>query len=220
MAETPVSMPRQISNIRESDSSGGPGHSTNYLGHTVTESDNHVAREYGNSVLKNLASRTSLEKLDRVQNAARRLILGALRSTPIAILGLASGCEPLSLGRSEQTDSAHKRYLRTDQGTPFSLMTEEFASHHRRVKKASVLSVSTTLRQSTTYPPIGQRYTSQQEPPKRRQPFLISVGTSDQRAEKKKRATSLFELCPWKLLPTTTESIQWHTRAALQLGAR
>ncbi|GFO44847.1 RNA-directed DNA polymerase from mobile element jockey-like [Plakobranchus ocellatus] len=45
--------------------------------------------EYANPVL-NLASRTSLEKLDRVQDAAVRLILGALRSTPIATLEVAS----------------------------------------------------------------------------------------------------------------------------------
>ncbi|GFN94432.1 reverse transcriptase-like protein [Plakobranchus ocellatus] len=45
--------------------------------------------EYANLVL-NLASRTSLEKLDRVQNVALRLVWGALRSTPIAILELAA----------------------------------------------------------------------------------------------------------------------------------
>ncbi|GFO26921.1 RNA-directed DNA polymerase from mobile element jockey-like [Plakobranchus ocellatus] len=54
--------------------------------------------EYANPVL-NLASRTSLEKLDRVQNAALRLVLGATRSPLIAILELAAGGEPLGLRR-------------------------------------------------------------------------------------------------------------------------
>ncbi|GFN79019.1 DNA/RNA polymerases superfamily protein [Plakobranchus ocellatus] len=66
--------------------------------------------EYANPVL-NLASRTSLEKLDRVQNAALRLVLRALWSTPIAILELAAGCEPLGLRRGEQTVFAQERYF-------------------------------------------------------------------------------------------------------------
>ena len=38
--------------------------------------------EYANPIL-NLASKTSLDKLDRTQNAAMRLMTGVLRSTPI-----------------------------------------------------------------------------------------------------------------------------------------
>ncbi|GFO17373.1 RNA-directed DNA polymerase from mobile element jockey-like [Plakobranchus ocellatus] len=62
------------------------------------------ALEYANPEL-DLASRASQEKLVKVQNAALRLILGALRSTPIMILELASGCEPRSLriGRGRAT---------------------------------------------------------------------------------------------------------------------
>ncbi|GFO39937.1 hypothetical protein PoB_006644200 [Plakobranchus ocellatus] len=61
----------------------------------------------------NIASRSSLGKLDRAQNAALRLILGALRSTTIAILELEFRYEPLSLKRGEQTVFAHERYLLT-----------------------------------------------------------------------------------------------------------
>ncbi|GFN90839.1 RNA-directed DNA polymerase from mobile element jockey-like [Plakobranchus ocellatus] len=75
--------------------------------------------EYANSVL-NVASRTPIGKLDRVQNAALRLIMGALRSTPMAILEPASGCELLSFRRNEQTVLAQARYLRTGEGTPVS----------------------------------------------------------------------------------------------------
>ncbi|KAK3768288.1 hypothetical protein RRG08_031080 [Elysia crispata] len=52
------------------------------------------ALEYANPIL-NLASKTSLGKLDRIQNAAMRLMTGGLRSTPITALEVATGCEPL-----------------------------------------------------------------------------------------------------------------------------
>ncbi|GFN84208.1 hypothetical protein PoB_001071400 [Plakobranchus ocellatus] len=100
--------------------------------------------EYANPVL-NLASRTSLEKLDRVQNAALRLVLGALRSTPIAILEITAGCEPLGIRRGEQTVFAQERYLPTGEGEPLKDMVEEFATQHRRIKKVSVLSVANDL---------------------------------------------------------------------------
>ncbi|GFO05989.1 RNA-directed DNA polymerase from mobile element jockey-like [Plakobranchus ocellatus] len=80
--------------------------------------------EYAKPVL-NLAS-TSLEKLDRVQNAALRLVLGALRSIPIAILELAAGCELLGLRRGEQTVLAQERYLRTGEGAPLKDVVEDF----------------------------------------------------------------------------------------------
>ncbi|GFO48819.1 non-ltr RNAse hi domain of reverse transcriptases [Plakobranchus ocellatus] len=102
--------------------------------------------EYGNPVL-NLASRTSLGKLDRVQNAALRLALGALRSTPIAILELATGCGPLGLRRREQTIFAQERYLLTGEGAPLRTMVENFSTRH--IKKVSVLSVAHDL--SKTY---------------------------------------------------------------------
>ncbi|GFN92935.1 hypothetical protein PoB_001944100 [Plakobranchus ocellatus] len=53
--------------------------------------------EYANPVL-NLASTKSLEKLERVQNAALRLITGGIRSTPIAILQLATNLNHSSYG--------------------------------------------------------------------------------------------------------------------------
>ncbi|GFN84233.1 RNA-directed DNA polymerase from mobile element jockey-like [Plakobranchus ocellatus] len=76
--------------------------------------------EYANPVL-NLASGASLEKLDRVQNAALRLALRALRSTPTAILEVAAGCEPLGVRRGEQTVFAQEKYLRTGEGAPLKL---------------------------------------------------------------------------------------------------
>ncbi|GFO38984.1 hypothetical protein PoB_006548900 [Plakobranchus ocellatus] len=62
-----------------------------------------------------LASRASLEKLDKAHNAVLRLLLGALRGILIAILELAAGCEPLSLRRAKQTILSQDRYLRTDE---------------------------------------------------------------------------------------------------------
>ncbi|GFN74788.1 hypothetical protein PoB_000129400 [Plakobranchus ocellatus] len=59
-----------------------------------------------------------LVQLGRVPNAALRLVLRAVRSTPIVILELAAGCEPLSLTRGEQTVLAQERYLRTGVDTP------------------------------------------------------------------------------------------------------
>ncbi|GFN97352.1 hypothetical protein PoB_002385800 [Plakobranchus ocellatus] len=99
---------------------------------------------YANTVL-NLASRTSLEKLDRVQKAALLLVLGVLWSTPITILGLAAGCEPLGLRRGEQIVLALKRYLRTGEDAPLTSMVEEFATQRRRIKKVSVLSFAHNL---------------------------------------------------------------------------
>ncbi|GFN90798.1 RNA-directed DNA polymerase from mobile element jockey-like [Plakobranchus ocellatus] len=107
--------------------------------------------KYANRVL-NLASRTSLEKLDRVQNAALCLVLGPLKSTPIAILELAAGCELLGLRRGEQTVLAQERYLRTCEGAPLKTMVEDFATQRRRIKKASVLSVAQNLSKKYSVP--------------------------------------------------------------------
>ncbi|GFO13131.1 hypothetical protein PoB_003963600 [Plakobranchus ocellatus] len=85
-------------------------------------------------------SRTSLEKLDKVQNAALHLVLGALRSTPIAMLELPARYEPLGLRRGEQTVLVQERYLQTGETAPLWSMVE-FATQCRRIVKASVLRV-------------------------------------------------------------------------------
>ncbi|GFN94041.1 reverse transcriptase [Plakobranchus ocellatus] len=72
-----------------------------------------------------------------------------LRSTPIAILELATGCEPFGLRRGEQTVFVQERYLRTGEGVPLRTMVENFFTRHRRIKKVSVLSVAHDL--SKTY---------------------------------------------------------------------
>ncbi|GFO04996.1 hypothetical protein PoB_003150100 [Plakobranchus ocellatus] len=104
------------------------------------ESRRRQSRRFAQALL-----RTSLEKLGRVQNAALRFVLRVLRSTPIAILELAAGCEPLGLRRCEYTVLAQEKYLRTSEGAPLKSMVEEFVTQRRRIKKALVLSVAHDL---------------------------------------------------------------------------
>ena len=99
------------------------------------------ALEYASPIL-NLASKKSLEKLTRVQNAAMRLMTGGLRSTPIAALEVATGCEPLHLRREVQTLVTRERFLRLGESNPLKVLTESFGATRRRLKKVSVLSAA------------------------------------------------------------------------------
>ncbi|KAK3774838.1 hypothetical protein RRG08_018829 [Elysia crispata] len=99
------------------------------------------ALEYANPIL-NLASKTSLGKLDRIQNAAMRLMTGRLRSTPIAALEVATECEPLETRREVQTLMARERFLRLGESNPLKDLAESFGATRRRLKKVSVLSAA------------------------------------------------------------------------------
>ena len=71
--------------------------------------------KYADLIL-NLVSKTSLGKLDTIQNAAMRLMTwlgGGLRSTLIAALEIATGFELLKLRREAQTLMARERFLRS-----------------------------------------------------------------------------------------------------------
>ncbi|GFN75862.1 LOW QUALITY PROTEIN: hypothetical protein PoB_000236800 [Plakobranchus ocellatus] len=70
----------------------------------------------------------------------------------MAILELATGCEPLGLRRGEQTVYAQERYLRTGEGAPLNTMVQDFATQQRRIKKASVLSVALDLARKYSMP--------------------------------------------------------------------
>ncbi|GFN96032.1 RNA-directed DNA polymerase from mobile element jockey-like, partial [Plakobranchus ocellatus] len=97
--------------------------------------------EYANPIL-NLASQKSLETLDRVQNAALRLITGGLQSTPISVLEAATGCEPLGLRREVQTVKTLEKYLRMEAGSTLKGMAENYNAQKRRLQKESVLSAA------------------------------------------------------------------------------
>ncbi|KAK3777764.1 hypothetical protein RRG08_038015 [Elysia crispata] len=99
------------------------------------------ALEYANPIL-NLASKTSLGKLDRIQNAAMRLMTGGLRSTPITVLEVATGCEPLETRREVQTLMARERFLRLGESNPLKDLAQSFGATRRRLKKVSVLSAA------------------------------------------------------------------------------
>ncbi|KAK3758827.1 hypothetical protein RRG08_036267 [Elysia crispata] len=99
------------------------------------------ALEYANPIL-NLVSKTSLGKLDRIQNAAMRLLTGRLRSTPIAALEVATGCEPLETRREVQTLMTRERFLRRGESNPLKDLAESFGATRRRLKKVSVLSAA------------------------------------------------------------------------------
>ncbi|RUS68499.1 hypothetical protein EGW08_023739 [Elysia chlorotica] len=100
--------------------------------------------EYANPIL-NLASRTSLEKLSKVQNSALRMVTSGLRSTPITALELATRCEPLCLRREQQTLAAKERYLRFEDHHPLKRMASTFGDVRRRIKKSSFLSTCAEL---------------------------------------------------------------------------
>ncbi|GFO17683.1 reverse transcriptase-like protein [Plakobranchus ocellatus] len=121
--------------------------------------------EYANPVL-NLASTKSLENLERVQNAALRLITGGMRSTPIAILQLAANCEPLELRREEHTVLTQEKYLRAGEGSALKQMAENFSNQSRRLKKTSVLSAA-------------QEFSKKFELPQERVPIAIQTWSPD-----------------------------------------
>ncbi|GFO48555.1 reverse transcriptase [Plakobranchus ocellatus] len=97
--------------------------------------------EYANPIL-NLVSHKSLETLDKVQNAALRLITGGLQSTPISVLEAATGCEPLGLRREVQTVKTLEEYLRMEAGSTLKGTAENYNAQKRRLQKESVLSTA------------------------------------------------------------------------------
>ena len=97
-----------------------------------------LENRYANPVLT-LASTTTLTRLDKVQNATMRLMTGGLRSTPIAALEAATGCESLALRRQGHTILARERYLRFPDNSALRTLAEKYDHAHRRLKKQSVL---------------------------------------------------------------------------------
>ena len=93
--------------------------------------------EYASPVLT-LANPSTLKKLDLVQNAAARYILGGLISTPIKVLERATAVEPLGLRRDAQCALARERFLRIPEASPLRAMSEN-PGRNQRLQKLSPL---------------------------------------------------------------------------------
>ena len=90
--------------------------------------------EYAAPVL-NLASDTTLSKLDKVQNGALRLITGGLQSTAINSMEIAADVEPLKLRREKATMIQNEKIERLPPNDPLRVRMSECKSTKRRLKK-------------------------------------------------------------------------------------
>lgn len=94
--------------------------------------------EYGSEVF-DTASKQALEKLDRAQNAALRLITGAAKSTPITAMELQTGIEPLGTRRQKQclkfwerTKRVHNNFWRAYRASNPRLKTQTTPIQHAK----------------------------------------------------------------------------------------
>ena len=103
----------------------------------------------------NLASDTSLEKLDKVQNGALRLITGGIQSTSIDTMEIATNVEPLGLRREKVTITLNEKIHRLPRDDPLRVRMEEARATPKRLKKPSFSSKVTEL--ESCYRPATNR---------------------------------------------------------------
>ncbi|CAL1544695.1 unnamed protein product, partial [Lymnaea stagnalis] len=83
--------------------------------------------------IQNLLSTTCLNNIDAIQNKAIRVILGTMKSSPIAAGELLAGIEPLHLTRKKAQLITIERYRRLNINDPLHSMAQQTV--HNRINK-------------------------------------------------------------------------------------
>ena len=103
------------------------------------------------SPIQNVAPKTSLQELDKVQSQGLRLICGAMRSTPTAACEIEANIEPLDIRRKRTLIEATERYHRAEPNHPNRQLVENWKPI-RRIQQQSPLDISTQINVTNNLP--------------------------------------------------------------------
>ena len=109
-----------------------------------------------------IASKSTRESLDKVQNQSLRLVCGGLRSTPSAACEIDANVEPLGLRRERAVLECVERYKRMDDTHPNRKLVDSWRAP-RRLKQKSTLHVAEQLQEIHDLP--SDRQPEVQYPP-------------------------------------------------------
>ena len=90
------------------------------------------------SCIQNIANKSSLKEIDRIQNQGLRLICGAMRSTPIAACEIEANLEPLDIRRNRSAIEAVERYHRAEPDHPNRKLVENWKPAKRIQQKSPI----------------------------------------------------------------------------------
>ena len=102
--------------------------------------------------IQNVANKTAIEELDRIQNQGLRLICGAMKSTPIAALEIEANIEPLDIRRQRSLVEAVERYHRAEPDHPNRKLVEQWKTN-QRLQQQSPLEAYSKLSETHHLPP-------------------------------------------------------------------
>ena len=83
-----------------------------------------------------IASKSTKESLDRVQNQSLRLVCGGMRSTPSAACEVDASIEPLDLRREKSVLESVERYKRMDEKHPNRVLVDTWKASNRLKQKS------------------------------------------------------------------------------------
>ena len=109
-----------------------------YLGYTRSIMDYNI-------VLQNICSKSTKERLDKVQNQALRLICGGMRSSPTAACEISANIEPLEKRRKKAALELYERAKRMDPTHPCRRLVDKWKGL-ARLQQQSVLHVVNNLK--------------------------------------------------------------------------
>ena len=94
--------------------------------------------------IQNVANKTAIQDLDKIQNQGLRLICGAMKSTPIAACEIEANIEPLDIRRQRSLVEAVERFHRAEPDHPNRKLVEKWKSN-KRIQQQSPLEVHKTV---------------------------------------------------------------------------
>ena len=98
-----------------------------------------------------IASNSTRESLDRVQNQSLRLVCGGMRSTPSAACEIDANIEPLDLRREKAVLECVERYKRLDERHPNRVLVDSWKASNR-LKQKSPLNIAEKLMEEHAMP--------------------------------------------------------------------
>ena len=119
-----------------------------YLGYTRSIMDYNI-------VLQNICSKSTKERLDKVQNQALRLICGGMRSSPTAACEISANIEPLEKRRKKAALELYERAKRMDPTHPCRKLVDKWKGL-ARLQQQSVLHVVNNLKPQHHLPEYRQ----------------------------------------------------------------
>ena len=101
--------------------------------------------------LQAIASKSTADSLDKVQNQALRLVCGGMRTTPTAACEIDANIEPLDLLRDKSLLESVERYRRLDEDHPNKRLADSWKPK-RRLKQKSPLDLAENLQHHHSLP--------------------------------------------------------------------